>query len=449
MTMSADAVWEVQPASTNADDTHGGGFVSTASGTDYSYGAGLTHFHYTDLETDGGTLTKLVSVARPFVAADIGNIINIISATHLAAAGRYQITAVTGGVATLDRAWATEDTDDHKDGVAVLGGALATPGMLTTVLTIHKQRANIKTGTYTLTTATPGTGGPISLTSSLNFHVSGYNTTRFDNGVGPTISAGAIDSITVVACLNVVSTYLQHVENLIIDGNSRTAIIGINLTDIGNRAVCCAVSNCTTTGIANGEAYNCRATACGVGFTSSTASRCSAGECTTGFQPAVARSIVSGCLAYDCTGDGFDSAALAYCKFINCTSQGNGGDGFDVDGAASAILIDCISTGHASGYGYKTPTITIPATLINCVSNNVNASGRWVAGTAPRDIGAIDITGSPFVAAATDDYRLNAGATTGALLRDKAINIGTQTDNRDLGAVQHSDPARANYRIGI
>ena len=109
---------------------------------------------------------------------------------------------------------------------------------------------------------------------------------------------------------------------------------------------------------------------------------------------------------------------------IDCVATNNGGRGIDINASFTAV-IGCATFNNTSG-------------AINAAANGQT-----------NQIGNITLSGDPWVAAATDDYRPNAVAGAGALLRVAGLGVVGQTDSRDIGAVQHHDPARANYRIGV
>lgn len=70
----------------------------------------FTNYKYTDLVIDGTTNTKVTSAGRPFTSADVNNFINVANGVTGFTPGRYQITAVVAGVATLSAAVGTLST---------------------------------------------------------------------------------------------------------------------------------------------------------------------------------------------------------------------------------------------------------------------------------------------------------------------------------------------------
>ena len=117
MPLSASQVWEVR---TTGSDSNGGGFKAAASGTDYSQ-QDAAQVTYSDLVI-GTTTTQLTSAANPFTSAHVGNIVYVSGGTGFTT-GRYEVTAVSAGVATMDRSVGTASS---TGGIGKLGGAIAT-----------------------------------------------------------------------------------------------------------------------------------------------------------------------------------------------------------------------------------------------------------------------------------------------------------------------------------
>lgn len=189
MAIASSMQWEIDAASGN--DANGGGFDDTSGtpGTNYAWGAGQTTIAYADLKTDGASLNVMVSAARNFVAADVGNVLNITGGTH-ATTGRYQILSVASNKATVDRNWATEDNSDHADGAGTLGGAMAgivaafIQAATTPMVAGNKLWLKYNAAPYALPSAiTVGVAG----TAVLPVLFSGYYAAHGDN---PTISSG-------------------------------------------------------------------------------------------------------------------------------------------------------------------------------------------------------------------------------------------------------------------
>src|SRR6185312_6209065 len=145
MSLAATVVWDVR---TTGSDTNGGGFDPgvTSPGTDYSQ-QNAAQVAFTDLVI-GATTTQLTSAANPFTAAHVGNTINIISGKGFTT-GRYEVLAVSGGIATMDRSVGTASS---SGGTGNLGGGLATIAAANGAA-VASNTIYIKKGTYTLAAA--------------------------------------------------------------------------------------------------------------------------------------------------------------------------------------------------------------------------------------------------------------------------------------------------------
>jgi hypothetical protein len=185
MALSALTVFEVR---TTGVDTNGGGFVTGAAGSDYSQ-QDAAQYSGTDLAIDATTNTKVTSATHNFVAADVGNLIQITAGASWTT-GFYQIVSVASNAATLDRS---------PGATSLTGGTFAVGGAL---LTISKAAAGvaagtagntvyIKAGTYSEQVDIISTSPAGTETAPLKFI--GYNATRTDNPTGsnrPIIEGG-------------------------------------------------------------------------------------------------------------------------------------------------------------------------------------------------------------------------------------------------------------------
>ena len=383
MAISASAVWEVR---TDGSDTNGGGFVTGASGTDYSQqsSAQLT-------VTDGAcsASTTLTSATGGFTAAMIGNLVYLSSGP-----GWYEIKSYTDtNTVTIDRAGPT------ATGMTLnVGGALATPGRLSN-LPASKNRCWIKSGTYTITTSTPGPSGPYYQSSSINVVVEGYGTTRGD-GTRPVMSAGTVSSVVLwrMACTNRPS----HFRNLEADANGQSSVDGFkhNAAQLrgchGCKAVDCAI------GFATSDAPNvsCTATGCTTGFGSTIGMFCTAADCTTGFSGrGGSNSTATGCTT------GFKAEQFTRGYYVNCTAH-DCGTGF-LSGTTAQITqiatIGCISHSCTTGFtGGGAETYQQSCATYNCTSST--------SGTKEYGDGVSVFTADPCVDAAGGDYTLTAAA---------------------------------------
>lgn len=447
MAISADCIWEVQ---VGASDLNGGGFKAGATGTDRTYPTSNPQA-ITDLKTDGATLTVMVSATYTFVASDVGNVVsvNVSDSGGLATVGRYEIISVTGGKATVDRAWASGNNGATAGATAVLGGAMATPGQAGKTISTANEGANsqkvfVKSGTYTLSTSTAGPGGPFTNSNRSYVIVEGYETTRGDLGAKPVLDAGAQTSVILWQHSVADAAYFV---NLKADGQSGTGNKGflqgyIYATTLFCEAVDCDQAACY--GFSVGKYIGCKALSCYNGFYSvfECALCSSIGAVNNGFT-----SIAGGmrhCLAHGSGNDGFAIAGST--AILCCTADANARYGFNGPSGSSGYVdfVNCIATNHNGGgdKGFTGKSFSSWCTMANCATYNNTANDT------PRiQIGLVTLTADPYVDQANDDFRPNDTAGGGAALRAAGIGVYGQTDNRDIGAVQHADSLASGSAI--
>lgn len=455
MALSATGIVEVDAATGN--DNNGGMFdPSVASaGTDYTYGAGQTAISIPDLTTDFNDAT-LVSATRTFVAADVGNTIQILTGLT---AGFYSIRSVSGGIATLDRAAGLT----NSTGTATLGGSLASPGKAAGMGLVAGNTIHIKknASAYSCSSTANIANGKVS--PSVQSQWIGYNSTRGDlNGPTglwssnmPSLKATSNSMTICNAAANDVSF-----ENIEADGDksNRSSTICFSNSSVRCRFVNCRAKNPNSQGWANAAGYYscwfCEATGCGaVGFQGegSHVGCIARGGTLDGFRPNAAGTIYASCVAYGNTLDGFGVSFSVHC--FNCSSYGNGGDGFDLD-TVGCYVANCISYGN-TGYGFQATASRPQAFVVNCAggSNGLgNFHGTFIP--AANQINFVTLTADPFTTAASLDFSLNNTAGGGAACRNAGAGNfpgSATTSYNDIGAARHVDPtipAIGNVRSG-
>lgn len=439
MALPAGTVWEVRAA---GNDANGGGFVAGAAGTDFSQ-QDAAQYGGANLAVDGAVNTKVTSATHNFVAADVGNILQVTAGAGWTQ-GFYQILSVAANAATLDRSPAAVGT---AGGTYAVGGALASPGKAGA----GAEGGNwiwIKAATYTIASAAANVpGGCVSLGARPGNadmgRVVGYGATRGDGG-RPTLQAGSISTFTIVT-----TGVGNSAENLIVDGMSRTAARGIHA--LNGRAINCKVLGCTNVGINGGVQILCEASGCSlnVALGPLTAFGCWSHDNTTGngvgIAPGASNAVMIDCVASNNVGPGF-SAGFVTSRFINCTSYGNGGHGFDLNsnsGVATVEAINCLAYGN-TGAGFNSGANNIGVYVINpFVGSN---SGGAIAGILTV-FNQFNLTADPFVNGAAGNFALNTAPGGGALVRGAGLP-GTfpgllSRSWRDGGAVQHRDTGQA------
>lgn len=444
MALSANTVWEIRQG---GSDTNGGGFVTGAAGTDWSQ-QNAAQYSVTDAVTAG--TTTITSATANFGTDVVGNICYVQGGTGSVTAGWYEITA---------RSSTTSITVDRSTGLTAgtgvtlkIGGALGTPGVLTSVTggvggsLVSGQKAWVKYSAtpFALTTDTAGPAGPCSLPASIAISVEGYDQSRGDRtGNRPVnqwqTAPGALTFGYVSG-----GSAAQRFINLAVDGNSQTNAAGFNVAVARAAAIQCTASNCNQTGVygfsvASGHAMGCIASNCTTGYFNNGVAaciKCVATGGTTGFTNV---SSLFECLAYSVpTGFNCNTTNLIASR---CTADSCSTYGFHV--LSQATFDSCLATNcTGSGIGFNSGTNL--STLLNCAYYNNNTN---VAGTPLINEGAIALSADPYVSQGTADYRPNATTGGGTALRGTAIGVPGQTDNQDVGAVQHSDSASGTCPI--
>lgn len=229
MTISANTVWEIRSTAT-ASNANGGGFVTGASGVDYSQ-QDAAQFNLTGVTSAGaGAIALTASAATTMV----GNIVHVVSGTNFTT-GWYEIISVVAGVSiTCDR---NLTTGAGAAGVLNIGGAMSLNSTLDDALLESAEPGNIwyiKNGSYS-------TGQTVALakagTAASSIILEGYNSTRGDLPTGttrPTIACAA-NNFTFGA--------YYKIRNIIFTSTTATGIVLGNRNTITN----CKFINLSTT----------------------------------------------------------------------------------------------------------------------------------------------------------------------------------------------------------
>jgi hypothetical protein len=414
--ISANSVFEIR---TTGSDSNGGGFVTGASGTDFSQ-QDSAQYSAADLTVDSVTNTKVTSAAHSFVASDVGNLMQITAGAGFTT-GFYQIVSVTSGAATLDRSPAAVST---AGGTYAVGGALSTPGRAVAGM-VANNIAYLKSGSYSITTATAGPGGPLT-SAAAGGKIVGYGTTRSETNTDtpPTITLAAA-SVTAVAL-----TGPGLASNIAFDGASQTSAKAtsggnfwrcsfIRFTSASTNGIfigCSATNN--SAGIFSGNAFYCEAYSNSSSPFVGSAFYCIASNNTgAGYTPA-ANGTVMGCVAYANTGAGVSANAGSAYQILNTHCEANGGAGFLLANSNFKILLNCSAYNNTGG--------AISSTITQTQSGFISVTA-----------------GSVFNNAASGDFSLNNTANQGALLRAAGYPAlfprGLTANYADIGAAQHQD----------
>lgn len=400
MTVHEDVVWEVR---TTGDDTNGGGYKSSAGTTDYSQ-QNAAQLTLTDCSTSGVGVATLTSFTGGFTAAMVGNVICLSSGSNLTT-GWYEITAYASSTSvTLDRA-----PDDGVGGVMFatgkVGGCLGSPGVLSTVQLAKKNRCWVKEGTYTLTTTTDGSNGPLNLSGihvNRTLRVEGYAVTRGDGG-RPVVSAGATTPSYVINMRGSYNNREQALIGFIVDGNNN-AVTGIQDSSSYRTGLVanCKVTNCTN-GITGQQVMQCHVSDCDYGIRGRVIDECFVENCTVaGFQDNAVTSFANDCIAQNC-GSGFTKASYDF-HLLNCIADRCTTGYLWTQYAMDLIATDCIAS-NCSGYGFgQTGSAASQGShsMNRCAGFNNALGDNQVASFHSRDFKSLSV--DPFEASANGNF---------------------------------------------
>lgn len=392
MALSADTVWEVR---TDGDDGNGGGFVTGASGTDYSQQAAAQK-SAADLTMHATTDTKCHPGALGVAAADVGNIIYISAGTDWTP-GWYEIKSQDGTDWTLDRS--PSAAGNANLATFKMGGGIATFATLASV-SVGGNVANIRYGTYTAG-------------ASVDFSTKTVRIIGHKSGTNRPVLKATANDITLLLGRSTTAS----VRAMEFDGDTYTGVTGCDYGYGNDR---------------RGLAYDCVARNCAVGFASKTACYycCAAYDCETGFGLTRANF----CYAESCTTAGFigtsvfciaNACAIGFKHSIggtfstNCIAYGSTGNGFKATASSRGDgFVYCIAV-NSGGYGFASMDIS---QAVYCAGYN-NTSGHIDKISDARNIGFITLSADPFVDAAGGDFNLNDTEGGGALLRAIGLSL--------------------------
>lgn len=450
MALSASIVLEVRQG---GSDTNGGGFKTGASGTDWTL-QDAAQYSVTDGVTAG--TTTVTSATANFGTDVVGNLVYISGGTGSVAADWYEITSRTNSTTiVVDRSTGlTAGT-----GVTLkIGGALATPGQASVLLTVSGQLCWVKYNAtpYNLTTSTAGAAGPISFNTSASNSIEGYDVTRGDRTANrPTYkwTAAAPGGFTYLCVLNS-TTNPNTILNFIFDGNSVNNVGGVSVARYACSAINCTANNCNGTNgvgfLVQGTVVRCQAASCITGFSANGnfgingVLECEATGCTTGFLITSFGSGVMKSIARGCTNGFSGNASSSGSYYDRCTADSCTTAGFV--SVVQTTYVSCLSSNQSGAGGIGFSISSILCILQNCAAYN-NTSN--VTGTALVNEGFITLSVNPYINQAGADFRPNSASGGGALLRNAGIGVYGQTDNVDVGAVQHTEAVGAGVSIGF
>lgn len=430
MAISTSTEFEIQTPGTIGSDTNGGGFVAGASGTDYSQSAKrISPTFTTDISTTdvvGTGTSTITSITANFQTTIVGNIIYLQGGSGSLAAGWYQV---------VTRASTTSITVDRNvaagTGITMnIGGPLASLGILVTA-GLGSMNVYMKSGTYSITSATTNISGGCVTTSAIPIIV-GYSTNRnpINTDTPPLINFG----VSGVSLLVTRGTCM----NLAFSGNGQTTA-HVSATGDTTAYISCSFTQMNVAGV-GGSYTNCTATA---NSAASLVGNCI--NCVAFANTATPFSVLFAdrCISINNTGTAAGFAINSGNPILNnCIAYGNGGDGFTTNSGRVGTYLNCHAENNA-GWGYNLNASFPIQAFFNCSAYN-NTLGANNAGVKTIISGFITITaGSVFVNASGNNFALNNATNQGALLRAAGAPASFPTLSTlsylDIGAAQHQD----------
>lgn len=402
------AIWEVRAA---GSDSNGGGFDSTAGGTDYSQ---QDSAQYSGTNLVGIGSSAVTSASHSFVATDVGNTLNITSGSGFTP-GIYFISSVGAGAATLDR----------DPGGSGTGGHYAVGGALLTIATAYAAAATHNTiwlkGTFTVTST---------LTLSLNdssvpFKFIGYTTTRGDRGRATwQTSTNSTDLVNVAAVTN------YYFANILFQNTAGTPGDCIE-SGTGGQAAGFLFDNCRITGFHRGiwgpfsgnyyidglDLVNCEIDHCtsypvyNQGETNFQFCWIHDNGDVTNVATVSGHTFTAFRSVWSTNTNGGIVSHLPFNSIVNCAFVNNTGDGLSVNNNAPDLLVltNSIFYGN-SGWGVIGGQVC-PAFFRN---NAFASNGSGASSIGLTDASNVTLTGNPFTNVSTGDFSLNSTAGAGA-----------------------------------
>lgn len=407
--ITANTVWECE---VGGSDSNGGGFDSTTSGagTDYSQ---QTSAQATGTATSASTtVTATTSI---FTSQMVGNYIT--DGTNW-----YLITGYTSALIVTVNAAPSWTVASVK-----VGGCLATPTQMISLLQTPGNVGWLKAGTYQISS---GITFP-SIGYSTLTRLIGYDTVRGDAATKPIIQATA-GSITMLTA----ATSGTLIHNVEIDGNGQSSVTGVSFGFLTTGISGSYVHGCST-GISGGIVYGCEVasnTTYGI-YGTSTVDGCYVHGNGIGVYSSTT---INDSIIYDNSGLGvFISYGMSV---VGCTIYGNGTDGIQVQFLMgdSMPIANNIIYGNG-GYGLNDATgLSLAVSIFDYNAYGANTSGNINNG--PYGTHDVLLSGDPCNNASGGDFGLNTTAGRGAA----CVNAGypgkfpgtTTTGYASIGAVQ-------------
>lgn len=440
MALSANTVWEVRAAGAF---NNGGGFVTGASGTDFSQ-QDSAQYALTGATSAGADAIILHASAASNM---VGNLAHVISGTN-ATAGFYEIISVVVGVSiTVDRNWGTGAV---ASGVVNIGGATNLNSASITQMTAAAVAGNtvwIKAGNHTL-------GGALSFTNgsaTARIKIQGYLSTRGDAPRGSNRPAISLGSNAIQPGNN---NILMHVDTTgtgsrNITGGTAVQLFNVKATNSGANRAILHVDNMTI--------IDCEASCTGGGAAVEIQNGhffmwgCYLHDSTTGaaVSNTSSQAAIQNCLfARNTTAINVSASMTGTGSFVQNTIYGTTGvSGTGISFASGCtgcfVVLNNIFKNLTTAITHGSASNVIGHSDWNNFHGNTTARTNWPTG-------ANDFTTDPgFRDAANSDFRVGANGKATAL--SSSASCSTSVGYMDPGAVQRLEdyPAAASVLSGV
>jgi len=432
MPASANTVWECRSTAT-AGNVNGGGFVTGASGTDYSQ-QNAAQYALTGIASVGSGNTFLTASAA---ANMVGNFARVVSGTNFTV-GWFEITSVSAGVSVTcatNAAAVSICTGVGASGVINIGGSLSLGSTFDDDVFEEFIGGNtcwVRSGNYTL-------GESISIASASAtgtdpIFVKGYTSTRGDNPIvsgtsQPVIAMGAF-SISLPTFWNI--NYISF---------TTTAAIGINMGTATTLFQVKCLNTSTTSGrtaiqvglrslLSSCEVVCQNGTAVLTANLGQTITGCYIHDSATGISIVFNSTFVTDCVVGSCSSIGISlgSNSAGNNRIFNTTINGSSlklSTGINMPAAASPnnSFTNVTISRCAVGISKTSPTQNSNLDFnVNFFDNTADTSNYTKSNTAlalnPNFVDILDLTGT-------------IGTSTGSVLTDTAADFSLVEDNVD------------------
>ena len=335
MAIASTISWDIR---TSGNDSNGGGYNTSASGTDRSQqdSAQVSIDNSSITATITGSTITFTGGYTPS-SADVGNLVNVISTTGGTppTLTRYEITGQTSSTWTIDSSSGASGATITS---AKMGGAMATISSAQAAA-VDGNTVNIKSGTYTQTSA-------IAI-GVANMTWRGFGTSHGDGGTRPLITTSTNSTDIVHTSSNNGRQVFQNINFSNTAGTKGNGILQLSTHGTGQWW---AVADCSFDGFVSGLNSD-----------------------NVGSHFDVYQIVCRNVEIKNCTSHGLVSNA-GIVSIVGCNFHNNTGNGVDLGTSITlCVAVDCISAANSTGLNSGGTKLI----LVNCDFANNGSRGLW------------------------------------------------------------------------